>query len=137
MIIYSAFLEDHTYLTDSQENQLAQWIANLASIGYGKTKNEIIKCVKEVLDKSGSFITKFKNNMPSSSWIFSFLRCHPELSSRFPEALGLMCASVSNCTIIKWFCVLSKFLEDEHGVNKQFFSNKSNSYRVFNLNETG
>ena len=112
----------YTYLTEDQELRLVAWIKNMSKIGYGKTKKEIPLCVKEILDKSKTTVSKFQNNLPSDSWIYSFLRRYPSVSSRIPQTFGQMRASVTKDTIIKWFDVLDKFIEQELGIKAETFS---------------
>ena len=110
----------------------------MASIGYGKTKLEIPLIVKEILDNGGEINGKFKGNLPSDSWVYSFLKRHPSISSRIPEPLGTARASVTRGKIKYWFVTLKNFMIVKFGIDPDtFFNNNDNCKRIFNLDETG
>lgn len=82
--------------------------------------------------------SKFKDNLPSQSWVYCFLQRFPELSSRIPENLGTARANVTRENIEKWFATLENFVTTELEEDPQsFFNNDENWSRIFNLDETG
>lgn len=110
----------------------------MSNIGYGKTKKEIPAVVKEILDQTSAINSKFQSNLPSDSWIYSFLKRHPDLSCRIPEGLGQLRASVTKDVIVDWFKVLRQFIKNEFDINAEsFFSDGLNGNRIYNLDETG
>ena len=103
-----------TYLTPEQETKLAFWIKSICKIGYGKTKRKIPLVVKDVLDSANVSNSKFENNLPSDSWVYSFLKSHPSISARISEQLGLGTAraQVSREKIDEWFQTLQTFMKE-------------------------
>ena len=127
-----------TYLSPEQETKLAFWIKSMCKIGYGKTKREIPLVVKDVLDSANVSNSKFENNLPSDSWVYSFLKRHPSISARIPEQLGTARAQVTREKIDEWFQTLQTFMKEEMNIDAEsFFSNPDNASRVYNLDESG
>ena len=58
----------------------------MAEIGYGQTRQQITEMVKKILDRTGRS-NPFTNNKPGKDWWYAFLRRHPEVSLRTPQAL--------------------------------------------------
>ncbi|KAJ8018189.1 hypothetical protein HOLleu_43965 [Holothuria leucospilota] len=61
----------------------------MAAIGYGVTREKLQVTVKAILDREGRKVNVFNENKPGKDWYYGFLRKHPQLSSRRPEALEL------------------------------------------------
>ena len=115
----------------------------MAKIGYGLTKQDLPHTVKSVLDQAekDGYVTdvtqKFKDNLPSTGWIYSFLNRHPNVSARTPENLGFQRAYVSEEGIRKWFGDLAIYLKDEQGLDAKEFLSQNNGDRIFNIDESG
>ena len=41
------------YLSDNEENELAQFLQSCASIGYGRTKKDVLAIVQSVVESKG------------------------------------------------------------------------------------
>lgn len=132
-----------TYLSSSQEDRLIKWLLHMAKIGYPVTRKEIPEIVKKVLDeaeKNGYVINdnqKFKENRPSPSWVYGFMKRHPHVAARTPENLGFQRANVSEQRIRHWFSDFSNFLKEEHDIDAEDFLSEENSARIFNADESG
>ena len=86
-------------LSVEQEELLKDHILSMARIGYGLTKKDIPLLIQEILNKAEAEDPdnypvenrKFKDNLPSTGWIYGFFKRHPDLASRAPENLGNHC----------------------------------------------
>ena len=74
----------------------------MTRIGKGLSKQELTCIIKSVLDKGekeglvDSEMRKFKDNLPSNGWVYSFLKRHrQQLSPRIPENLGFQRAHIN------------------------------------------
>ena len=72
-------------LTPDQEKSLSKHLLHMANIGYGVCKKDIPRLIKEILDKAQNDdperyreqSAKFKDNMPSTAWVYKYLDRHP------------------------------------------------------------
>ncbi|VDI22166.1 Hypothetical predicted protein [Mytilus galloprovincialis] len=74
-------------LFDSEEEMLVHWVIDMAKIGYGQTRQQLLYTVKTILDHDGRK-TPFKDNLPGKDWLYAFMKRHPEISTRTPQKLG-------------------------------------------------
>ena len=75
-----------TILSSDKEKYIIEWVEEMARIGCGKTKSEILLTVKQILDLAGK--TKFGgSNMPGKSWWNGFLARHPDMQLVRPYQL--------------------------------------------------
>ena len=131
------------YLTPAQEKRLLDYLIWRSKIGYGIPAKEVAEIVQEVLNESeanGYHIPderKFKDNKPSSQWIFNFIHRHPEISNRSPENMGFARTKVTEEIIRGWFEELRSFLEREHGIDAKEFCTEINGARIYNMDEKG
>ncbi|CAC5367482.1 unnamed protein product [Mytilus coruscus] len=65
---------------------LVHWVIDMAKIGYGQTKQQLLYTVKTILDHDGRK-TPFKDNLPGKDWLYAFMKRHPEISTRTPQKL--------------------------------------------------
>ena len=132
-------------LSYEQEECLKQHLLRMVKIGYGMYKKEVPLLIKEILDKAekddpvnyNPQNRRFKDNMPSITWIYKFLARHPNLTPRTQENLGHQRSYVNEQQIRKWFADMAEFLKNEHGIDVQSFLSSENSARIFNLDESG
>jgi hypothetical protein len=114
-------------LTDSEEKALSNFIIGCASVGYAKSKKDILVIVKTIL------AAKDVDNAPeyvSNGWWDSFRRRHPEITLRHAEPLAYARAIANNEEIIhKYFDLLQETLRD-NGLTER-------PAQVFNCDETG
>ena len=115
----------------------------MSKIGKGVSKHDIPEIIKSVLDKAEeegllhADSRKFKDNLPSMGWVYSFMKRHPILSARTPENLGFQRAHINEDGVRKWFGQLETFLKEEHSINAVEFFSEENRKRVFNIDESG
>ena len=130
-------------LPDYIEEELARFLIEMCQIGYGVTKGEIPGIVKSILDKGNNssnerYTSKyFKNNTPSISWVYKFLKRTPSVCCRIPENLGILRAHVTESTIQQWFKRFEMFLKNEHNIDAKEFLTPENSGRIYNVDESG
>ena len=84
----------------------------MATIGYGRTRKELIQVVKRILDEDGR-PTPFKNNTPGKDWLNGFFSRHPQLSLRTTLQLGKERAIISPEKIEKWFSDFEAYIKNE------------------------
>ena len=112
------------YLTEEEEDELEQFLAGCASIGYGKSRQQVIQLVQEVVTCKGMHVTV------THGWWESFRRRHPDLTLRIPAALSNARALASNPnTLSRYFDLLKQTLVDNGLLDKPA--------QIFNIDETG
>ena len=67
------------YLNDSEEAELVTFLCNVATMGFARSKKEVIAVVEAILASKGN------PKHVSNGWWESFLRRHPELTLRKAE----------------------------------------------------
>lgn len=120
----------NTYLTDVEEETLVQWILDSYRKGFPRRKDDIISSVKKFLDENPRK-NPFKDNTPGIHWFQSFLRRHPILTVRTPEAVTNASGNVSELDIRKWFQNIEVYLNE-----KNYFDVLADPSRVYNGDET-
>ncbi|CAG2228145.1 unnamed protein product [Mytilus edulis] len=120
-------------LFDSEEEMLVHWVIDMAKIGYGQTRQQLLYTVKTILDHDGKK-TPFKDNLPGKDWLYAFMKRHPEISTRTPQKLGKERAVISWQKIKWWFEDFAKYLTEnyEEGINIL-----KDASRIYNADESG
>jgi hypothetical protein len=114
-------------LTDHEEQQLAGYCTNMQKLGFGLSRAGVSQCALDVM-RQNKRPHPFGENGPSEAWWRRFMRDHPELSFRVPQALSEARAQRANPVIIKdYFDKLRKVLQ-EHSLTPD---------RIWNMDETG
>ena len=132
-----------THLSEDQESRLVNYLLWRSKIGIGVPPKDVPMIVKEVLDDAvskGYIIPedkKFKDNKPSSQWIYNLMKRHPQLSRRLPENLGFQRRRVTEEVIRAWFSDFENFLQAEHNLVASEFMSEENGGRIFNCDESG
>ena len=112
------------HLTDEEEASLVEFLTGSASIGYAKSRKDVLAIAQQILSarKSDVEITK--------GWWDSFRRRHPEVSLRHAEPLSYARAAANNPLVIhKYFELLTETLE-VNGLMQR-------PGQIFNCDETG
>ena len=117
-----------TVLTNEEEARLAKWAMEMARIGYGRSKEQILLTVQKIVEMEKRPNT-FKNGKPGKKWWQGFLRRHPELSLRKPEQLeSIRAATCTEQRLTQWFADFEKFLEmNEINDDPRYFWNANES----------
>lgn len=119
-----------TYLRKEEELELEQWIIESQRKGFPRRKIDIQLSVQQFLNKDRRK-TPFKNNFPGDRWYNGFLKRHPLLTHRTPEAVTSASAAVSEKDLKKWFSDIELYLKE-----KGYFEILTDLKRVFNGDET-
>ena len=121
-----------SYLTSSEETELAKFLIDVCKMGHGKTKREVIDIVKRTVkkkmeNKGKDFDScKFKGE----GWWQGFIRRQFQLSLRSSDGLSRCRANaVDQESIDYYFSLLKKTLEDNDLFNKACY--------IYNMDETG
>lgn len=77
-----------TTLSSSQENELAEWILLHQQYGDPRTKHDMIVAAGEIAQLDDNDSKHFKNGLPTTGWAECFLKRHPEIVEREPEAIS-------------------------------------------------
>ena len=67
------------YLTSTEEKSLSEFLKEVASVGYGKSRSDIIKITEQVLKDKGK-APKGTSSEVISGWLKRFLERSPELT---------------------------------------------------------
>lgn len=87
---------------EEEESQFSKCIESMGQYGFPLSEFDLRIIVKAYLDKIGRTVKVFKNNLPGSEWVASFLRRHKNLSKRFAANIKRSRAAV-NCESLKKF----------------------------------
>ena len=112
------------YLSAVEEEELVHFLQGCSSIGYGRSRKDIIGIVQQVVDKKGIKVTV------TQGWWESFKKRHPEIVLRIAEPVSQACAICSSEeTLSKYFEMLQETLEKNDLLHKPC--------QIFNTDETG
>ena len=113
------------YLDDKEEEELVTFILGCASMGYAKSKQEIIAIVRKVVAAKGIDGVKV-----TDGWWSSFKKRHGSLTLRSAEPVSYARAICSSPAIIQqYYDVLEKTLSDNDLMGR--------ACQIYNLDETG
>lgn len=121
-----------TVLTEAEEKWIADWAIHMSTIGYGRTRKELVNLVQNVLNEDGR-INPFKNNRPGRDWLRGFFKRHPDLTVHTSMQLGKEQAIVNNEKITNWFAGLQRYVADELGDAELLLD----PTRIYNADESG
>ena len=117
-------------LSTDEEQILINWILESYRKGFPRRKEDLQVSVKTFLDEKPRS-NPFKDNLPGDGWYKAFLKRHPTLCERVPEAVSAASARVSEMDIRKWFFGIETYLKEEN-----LFNILKSPDRVFNSDET-
>ncbi|KAJ8943143.1 hypothetical protein NQ318_022884 [Aromia moschata] len=118
------------YLSKEEEDMLVTWVLESHRKGFPKRKIALQLSVKNFMD-SNNRTNPFKDNMSGNTWYSSFLKRHPTLTSRTPEAVTAASSNVSEKYISKWFAEIEDYLK-----SKDTFEILQDPTRIYNGDET-
>ncbi|XP_055602152.1 uncharacterized protein LOC129750957 isoform X2 [Uranotaenia lowii] len=119
-----------TVLSNEEEAKIVHHIQQMERKGFPITKPGLLMRIKSFI-KENKRETPFRNGIPGRKWYESFMKRHPELSERIPEAVSQASSRVSENNIREWFSKVYGYLE-EHGLTAVL----NNPSRIFNADET-
>ena len=112
------------YLTDEEEEELEEFLIGCASVGFAKTRQQVLALVQDVVSRKG------RAAQVTHGWWESFKRRHPQLTLRTASPLSYARAVASNPEVIhRYFDLLEQTILENGLANKPS--------QIFNLDETG
>lgn len=113
------------------EKKIVDWIIELAKAGIPINKYDLLDTVAE-LAKDLDINHRFPGGKPGIRWYLSFLKRHPNISIREPEAINKAREAIKERSIRKWFSDLHTFLVERNALD--ILDDPS---RILNADETG
>ena len=112
------------YLSDVEEEELVQFLLGCSSIGFAKSRKQILAIVQSVVHQKGI------NVIVTNGWWDSFRKRHPSLSLRNPEQLSHVRATCTSPEVLDhYFDILEKTL-DQNDLS-------SKPCQIYNCDEIG
>lgn len=87
------------------EKKIVDWIIELAKCGIPTNKCNLLDTVAD-LAKDLGIDHRFPGGKPGIRWYLSFLKRHPNISIREPEAINKAREAIKESSIRKWFADL-------------------------------
>ncbi|XP_062698832.1 uncharacterized protein LOC134284219 isoform X2 [Aedes albopictus] len=100
-------------LSAGEESTIVQWIQNMEKRGFPITRKALILKVTAYLRQHPRPNTS-RNNVPGRRWFERFMRRHPQLTLRTPEAVSSASAKVSEQDIRSWFRTVENYLTENN-----------------------
>ncbi|GAB0100946.1 uncharacterized protein DMENIID0001_170610 [Sergentomyia squamirostris] len=113
------------------EMELVEWIIRCTEYGFPVNKEALYSSVEKLINIAGMQVTQFRNNRPSETWIYAFLRRHPEIDKKKAEYVNRARGSVTEEKLRAWFPRVMRELGEE---NVDLLKDSS---RVFYMDESG
>ena len=93
------------YLTNEEEHELVRFLIRCASIGFPKTRCEVLSLVQNIVDSKGI------KTVVSSRWWQTFCKRNPNVTLRAPAPLSRACAYATDPDLIhRYFDLLEETL---------------------------
>ena len=118
-----------TVLTSIEEERLAVYIADMAEMGFGLSREDVLRLAFKIVDDSGRQ-HPFTDGLAGRAWFDGFKSRHPSLTIRTPQPLSYNRAACANKeTISDFFAKLGGAYGRLNLLSKPM--------QVFNTDETG
>ena len=112
------------YLTDEEEGELELFLTGCASVGYARSRQQVLQLVQEVMSNKGMPVTV------THGWWESFRRRHPQLTLRTAAPVSYARAMASDPAVISnYYDLLERTLVENNLLDKPA--------QIFNMDETG
>ena len=113
-----------SYLTPEEEEELTSFLIEMAKIGYGHTRKQIIALVQQIVESKGI------ETVVSSGWWERYIKRHPQIALRVAVPLSMARAMASDRDVIdRYFNMLEDCLRSNEILDKPA--------HIFNCDETG
>ena len=117
------------YLTLTEEKSLSDFLKEVASVGYGKSRSDIMRITEQVLKDKGK-APKGKSSKVTSGWLKRFLERSPELTLRRGDATANVRMDCCNDDMLKqYFDLLNKALTENDLIDSPA--------QIYNVDESG
>ena len=121
-------------LTEAEEKDILDYMLQMTKIANPKTRKDLPRIVKYVLDKKRRKLFAEGNNLPSATWVQSFLKRHTTESSKIPNGRNPK-LTISYDNLKRFFSRLTIYLAEEHNLNAVNFLRRCNGHRIFTCDE--
>ena len=111
------------YLTWEEEHELVSFILECASVGFPKTRKDVLSIVQNILESKGSTVTV------SHGWMDRFQQHHPQLAMRNAVHLSRARAMASDPDTIRRYFTMLESCFKENGIE--------GPDQIYNCDETG
>ena len=111
-------------LSDEEEERLAAFLIGCGTVGYAKSRKEVLAIVQQILFSRGS------DQQVTKGWWDSFKSRQPQLTLRNSEALSYARAAANDPTTIAQYFDLLEHTMEVHGLTHR-------ASQIFNCDETG
>ena len=119
----------NTVLTEDTEKEMHALILKLESMFFGMPRKDLMSLAFEIANERGiDHPFNRDKSMAGKKWYYNFLKRHPDLSLRQPEATSISRASGFNKAAIDHYFNLLEELIDKHQLTAD---------RIFNVDESG
>ena len=116
-------------LSTPVEDKLSNYLVEMADMGFGFSRQEVMRLAFQIADKSG-IKHPFKNGAAGHKWFAAFQSRHPNLTLRKPESLSYVRAKAVNpVTIQDFFAKLGALYARLNLLSKPM--------QVYNVDESG
>ena len=112
------------YLTSGEERELASFVIRCASIGFPKTRHEVISLVQSIVD------SKHIDTVVSSGWWQAFCKRNPTVTLRAPAPLSKARAHATDPELISRYYDLLEETLTQHDLQHK-------PCQIYNMDETG
>jgi len=85
-VVHGTKMGPKCYLTHEEEKELVDFLVNCSKMGYGKTRNEVLKIVEAVMKKKGRLLG---GRHISQGWWYHFRERWPEISLRRGDSFSI------------------------------------------------
>ena len=112
------------YLTNTEEEELVRFLIRSSSIGYPRTRHEVIALVQRICVNKGLNVTN------THGWWEAFCRRNPSISLRTPAHLSVARSKATDTEVFcRYFDLLESTLSEYDLLDKPT--------QIFNMDETG
>ena len=88
----------HTVLSEEEESQIVEYVINMANIGFGLTREDVMQLAYKVVEKIGKQ-HPFLDGSAGWSWFEAFHTRHPKFTFHTPQPLSYcraLCSNIGN-----------------------------------------
>ena len=120
------------YLTYEEENKLVKFLMNCSKMGYGKTRQDVMKLVEIcVVKKDITLEDNWGSKLSiANGWWVRFLQRWPTLNLRKGDLFAVVCEEVSSYDVFKSYFNLLEDVMMKHGL-------KGRLSQIYNCDESG
>jgi hypothetical protein len=123
-VVFGAKSGPQSYLNEKEEEELIDFIEGCASIGYSRSKKQILDLVQMAMNEKGKKVTV------SQGWWTSFCHRHPNITVRSAEPVSYVRIISTRPEIIERYFDLLEDTFNEYNFHE-------NPCVIFNMDETG